>query len=167
MSNEQTTGSDGKATFENTEYGDYTLTIEADGYTTKTENIAFRSNHKNFTIALEQSGGTGTVTITCVYGDNQPLDELTDVILYTGDGVPTEQEDNRIVAIGYADSGNVATLVLWYSTAHEPTQDTAIPFGTYNIYASGRDGDGVVVGYNGTLTVDGDETVTITLTEQD
>ena len=161
----ETTGSDGKATFENTAYGDYTLTIEADGYTTKTENIAFRSNHKNFTIALESASGTGTVTVTGVYGDNQPLYQLVSVLLYTGDGVPTIEDDSRVVAVGGSDD-NVAILVLWDSTAHELTQDTAIPYGTYNIYAEGLDDESNTYTYNGTLTVDGDETVTITLTTE-
>ena len=49
----ETTGSDGKATFE-TEYGDYKVRITADGYVTKTETVAFRSNHKNFTIKVEE-----------------------------------------------------------------------------------------------------------------
>lgn len=57
MTNEQQTGDDGKATFQ-LEYGDYTATISKDGYTTKTENIAFRSNHKNFNITLEESEPT-------------------------------------------------------------------------------------------------------------
>lgn len=161
----ETTGSDGEATF-TLGYGDYSATIRASGYTTKTENIAFRSNHKNFTIALEQSGGTGTVTVTGVYGDNQPLTELTDVLLYTGDGVPTIEDDSRFVAIGGSGEDNVATLFLWDTTAHEPTQDTAIPYGTYNIYAEGTDDKTNIYTYNGTLTVDGDETVTITLTQE-
>lgn len=48
----ETTGSDGKASFE-LEYGDYEALISCSGYVTKTENIAFRSNHKNFTVTLE------------------------------------------------------------------------------------------------------------------
>jgi hypothetical protein len=63
MTNEQTTGDDGKATFQ-LEYGDYTATITKDGYVTKTENIAFRSNHKNFNITLEESEPTSDVPFT-------------------------------------------------------------------------------------------------------
>jgi hypothetical protein len=33
-------------------YDDYTATIEATGYVTATEELAFRSNHKNFTVTL-------------------------------------------------------------------------------------------------------------------
>lgn len=49
---EETTTSDGEATFE-LEYGDYEATIDASGYNTVTETLAFRSNHKNFSITLE------------------------------------------------------------------------------------------------------------------
>lgn len=34
------------------EYGDYSATIEATGYVTASEDLAFRSNHKNFTVTL-------------------------------------------------------------------------------------------------------------------
>lgn len=160
---EQTTGSDGKATFENTEYGDYTLTISADGYTTKTENIAFRSNHKNFTIALESASGTGTVTVTCVDSEQQALQDCT-VLLSTSPIDFDSQDDSDFVAYGLGDNG-VATLTLWDTTTHQPTEETQIPFDTYYIGAVCTLGTPKT--YTGTLTVDGDETVTITLTEQD
>ena len=54
--NSETTDSDGKVEFE-LEYGDYSVTISSDGYTTKTESLAFRSNHKNFTISLLANEG--------------------------------------------------------------------------------------------------------------
>ena len=63
MSYEQITGDDGKATF-NVEYGDYVATISKDGYTTKTQTIAFRSNHKNFTINLENATPTNVLSLT-------------------------------------------------------------------------------------------------------
>lgn len=37
------------------EYGDYEATISAEGYSTVTEELAFRSNHKNFEIELPRS----------------------------------------------------------------------------------------------------------------
>lgn len=49
----ETTDSDGKATFD-LEYGDYTAEITASGYNDAEESIAFRSNHKNFTITLTE-----------------------------------------------------------------------------------------------------------------
>ena len=117
---------------------------------------------ENATVTVTEKVETGTVTVTGVYGDNQPLYRLDTVLLYTGDGVPTQEDDSRVVAVG-GSSDNVATLGLWDSTAHQPTEDTAIPYGTYNIYAEGVDGDSITYTYNGTLTVDGDENVTITL----
>ena len=57
-----TTDSEGKAEFE-LAYGDYTANVTMTGYDDAEENIAFRSNHKNFTISLtevsneEEQGG--------------------------------------------------------------------------------------------------------------
>ena len=48
----KTTGDDGKAEFPNLTYEDKSATISADGYTSKTETLAFRSNHKSFTVQL-------------------------------------------------------------------------------------------------------------------
>jgi len=56
----KTTDSDGKAEFPNLTFEDKSATISADSYTTKTETLAFRSNHKSFTVALvaaEQGDG--------------------------------------------------------------------------------------------------------------
>lgn len=56
----KTTGEDGKASFEGLPYTDKSATISAEGYTSKTETLAFRSNMKNFTVALvaeEQGDG--------------------------------------------------------------------------------------------------------------
>ena len=48
----KTTDSNGECTFTDMPYEDYTAEISATGYITKTETIAFRSNHKSFTISL-------------------------------------------------------------------------------------------------------------------
>lgn len=166
MTNEQTTGDDGKVTFENLEYGDYTATISKDGYVTKTENIAFRNNHKNFSITLEEDTptGTGTVTVTCVDSQATPLSKVHNMLLYTGDVLPTEEDDSMMVATGYNESGNVVELLVWDTATHQPTEDKQIPFGTYNVIAEGEDTFSNTVSYNGTLTVDGNEEITITLT---
>ena len=50
------TGDDGTASFE-LEYGDYTCTVTCTGYESATESLSFRSNHKNFSITLTESGG--------------------------------------------------------------------------------------------------------------
>lgn len=48
----KTTDSSGECTFTDMPYDDYSAEVSATGYTTKTESIAFRSNHKSFTISL-------------------------------------------------------------------------------------------------------------------
>ena len=51
----KTTDATGKVEFPNLTYEDKSATITADGYTEKTETLAFRSNHKSFTVALTAS----------------------------------------------------------------------------------------------------------------
>ena len=53
----KTTDSNGQCTFTNMTYQDYSAEASATGYTTKTETVSFRSNHKSFTISLEAEGG--------------------------------------------------------------------------------------------------------------
>ena len=122
------------------EYGDYSATIEASGYTTATESLAFRSNHKNFTVALEASptppvGDTGTVTVTC---KDEFETELPDATV-------TLKQDSQTVKTGTSGEGGVCVL-----------ED--VPYGTYTLEASANS-----LEYSGSLTVDGDETVSITL----
>lgn len=47
----ETSDSEGKVTF-TLPYDDYTAEVTAEGYNDAEESIAFRSNHKNFTITL-------------------------------------------------------------------------------------------------------------------
>ena len=51
----KTTDANGKAEFPNLTYEDKSATISATGYTTKSETLAFRSNHKSFTVALVEA----------------------------------------------------------------------------------------------------------------
>lgn len=51
----ETTDASGVVEFE-LAYGDYEATITAEGYTTATEELQFRSNHKSFTVSLTPSG---------------------------------------------------------------------------------------------------------------
>ena len=53
----ETTDENGQVVFD-LAYDDYTASITADGYEDATEEIAFRSNHKNFTISLTTSSNT-------------------------------------------------------------------------------------------------------------
>lgn len=48
----ETTDENGVATFENMPYDDYSAEISATNYTTKTETLAFRNNHKAFSVSL-------------------------------------------------------------------------------------------------------------------
>ena len=48
----ETTDENGVATFENMPYDDYEVEISATDYTTKTETLAFRNNHKAFSVSL-------------------------------------------------------------------------------------------------------------------
>ena len=130
-----TTDADGQVEFE-LEYGDYSATIEASGYTTATESLAFRSNHKNFTVSLESATGTGTVTVTCTEGGAIPIEDVT----------VTLKQDSQTVKTGTSGEGGVCVL-----------ED--VPYGTYTLEAD----DDMWGAYSGSLTVDGDETVTVTL----
>lgn len=143
-------------------YGDYEATISAEGYTTVTEELAFRSNHKNFTVELEAETPvvtTGTVTVTC-QDSSQQTTSYPSAILYTGDVPPSEQDDSMVVAGGSSD-GDPFVMVVYDTSTHQGTENTAIPFGTYTLFADAERGQ---ISYTGTLVVDGDEEVTITLT---
>ena len=48
----ETTDENGVATFDDMPYDDYSAEISATNYTTKTETLAFRSNHKSFSVSL-------------------------------------------------------------------------------------------------------------------
>ena len=51
----KTTDANGECTFPDMTYGDYSAEVSKEGYTTKTESIGFRSNHKSFTVSLTAS----------------------------------------------------------------------------------------------------------------
>lgn len=53
----KTTDSNGQCTFTDMTYTDYSAEVSKTGYTTKTETLQFRSNHKSFTISLVAEGG--------------------------------------------------------------------------------------------------------------
>ena len=148
-------------------YGDYEATIECEGYTTATEELAFRSNHKNFTVELEAAAPvvtTGTVTVTCLDSEENPL-ENTQAVLSTVEN-PTSAD--VVVGIGVADNTGTCTLMEIDPQTAGPTQTVAeIEFGTYYLMGflqTQKQDVPITYHYNGTLVVDGDEEVTITLT---
>jgi len=59
----QTTNGEGKTTFSGLTYGNYDVTITKAGYYDLEDNLKFRANHKNFTLALTTLP-TLTVTVT-------------------------------------------------------------------------------------------------------
>ena len=155
----KSTGDDGKATFQ-LAYGDYEATISAEGYATVTEELAFRSNRKNFEVELEASSGTGTVTVTVQDSEQQPL-KATNLFLCNTDQLDPE-DDSNWVAIEDSGPSGTATLTIYDTATHQPTEETQIPFGSYYLFAIKANFET----YSSALTVDGDETVTITLTEE-
>ena len=144
-------------------YGDYSATIEASGYTTATESLAFRSNHKNFSVTLEAVTGTGTVTVTCQDSTQNPITDakvyLSSHSTFDWENLPSEIE--YVVGWGMSDETTGIATLYYNDGTYEPTS-TDIPFGSYYLYAKSELGSEE---YSGTLTVDGNETVTITLTE--
>lgn len=130
----QTTNASGEATF-SLEFDDYTVSIEKTGFEDYTENIKFRANHKTFTMPLEAT--LVTVTVTAKNGSNEVLSGAT-VNIKSG---------TTVVKTGTTNSSGVCTL-------------SDIRFGTYTLEAEKG-----TLEYSGSITVDGDETATITLTE--
>lgn len=154
---EQTTDENGKATFEEMEYGDYIATISAEGYVTKTENIAFRSNHKNFTVQLEQATGTVSALVLDAYSHQASSGEL--VMLRTNSNVVRFPTTEGTVAFCTSSSTPVL-LTIVDPTTHDPTQSTDIPYGTYYLCVGGN---AQKYKYIEEFSVDGDEEVTIQL----
>ena len=99
------TGDDGKATFE-LPYGDYTATIKKNGYATVNKEIAFRSNHKNFTEPL-YVGGVATINVIGAYGGSDvPLENAT----------VTATSHNGLVFTGTTNENGICYLEMPYSS---------------------------------------------------
>lgn len=122
----KTTDENGKVEFD-LPYGDYTVTVSKDGYGSVTDTLAFRSNHKNFSIVLDTMG-TGTVTVTTIDGEDNKLGGA-DVWLTNG-------EDGEYIAGGITDANGECTL-REDSTTDSPIAQ--IPYGTYDLYAIAYD----------------------------
>lgn len=137
-------------------YGDYEATITADGFTSKTESIAFRSNHKNFSVTLESA--TATVS-AIVYLNEQPLNSQL-VMLRTNSDFTSTPTVEGTVAFCTSSASSFVPLNVADPTTHYPTSNTSIPFGTYYLCVP----RGSEYGYIEEFVVDGDKEVTITLT---
>ena len=163
----ETTGSDGVASFE-LEYGDYEATISADGFETYTDTLQFRSNHKNFTVTLESSGGSsGTLTVTAVDSEQTPLEnslifatdeQYNDIVEFLD-----AMEQDPTIVLGYGLTDNTGEALLMTMGEEWQPVEPVINFeaGTHYIYAVSSGFDKV---YAGTVSINGDTTTTITLT---
>ncbi len=100
---------------------------------------------------------TGTVTVTCIDSDETPLEDAKVSLLIN---FPPQSLDD---AIGGGFTGSDGTTMIYeLDSEGQPTQTVAqIPYGTYYLVAQ-EELQGLL--YNDTITVDGDEEVTITLT---
>ena len=118
------------------------------------------SGDTTLSIAMESATQTGTVTVTALSDTGGGAYPVSDGMV----ALATEQIDwanpdpTKLVAIAQTfdetGTGTLATM----------EQSTDIPFGTYYLCAMCSEDSTY---YSGTLTVDGDETVTITLTPID
>ena len=135
---EKTTDGSGETTY-SLDYDNYTIMVEATGFEDYSENIKFRANHKTFTIPLEAT--LCKVTVTAKDGSANKLE----------DAVITLTLNSTEIASGETDKDGVCVL-----------ED--IRFGTYTLAAVSDD---ETLAYTGSLTVDDDETATITLTAAD
>jgi hypothetical protein len=105
--------------------------------------------------------GTGTVTVTCLNLDEDPALNR-DVTLSSVEQV-TDPQTELICAGNTGDTGTV-TLKEFDWTLDPPLTDITanVPYGNYYLIIGELDDPE----YTGTLTVDGNETVTITLTSE-
>lgn len=155
----KSTGGDGKTTF-TLDYDDYLVEVEKSGYEDYEENIKFRANHKSFTLNIEaEPSQSGTVTVTCQDSEQTPLP--ANISLEEGTyGRP----DYKLWGVGVASADGTCVLKV-PDEKEAPTEVTAeIPYGTYTLSAGYDDGE---VGYSyldESFVIDGDETLTITLT---
>ena len=163
---DKTTNASGEATFK-LDYGDYEASVSATGYNTKTADIEFTSSKTSASVKLEEaSASTGTVTVTAYKGAVGEQLENGSILLTTSqlDWETISQDDSIIKALGFLDNSEtgIAKLYLFDTETQSPTEVDDIPFGNY--YLSARDDTNMYFLTNESLTVDGDEEVTITLT---
>ena len=159
-SDSETTDENGEAVFDDMPYDDYSVTVEADGYTDATETVQFRSNHKSFTVSLTATGGTGTVTVTCKDSTEENV-SANPIILTTEPFNPSSPSLDIVVGMGYATANTGVYTINEFNEQGQPTDTVKdVPFGNYYLYA---DNHIKSISYTGSLTVDGDEEVTITL----
>lgn len=153
------TGTDGKVEL-SVRTGTYTLEATSSDETLSYSGSLVVDGEETETITLTAEVSTGTVTVTCQDESENPL-EFASIFLCDSNQMPTQQDDSMLVAEGLSESDGTATLTLYDKETHQTTEVTDIPFDDYYLFAVNNDD---TLNYAGTLTVDGDETTTITLT---
>ena len=156
------TGTDGKVELTGVRFGTYTLEAESSDKSLSYSGTLTVDGDETETITLTApAGDTGTVTVTATVDDGEtqyPVYEGCMVCLATAPVDWTDPDYTTFVALAQTfDETGTATL-----TTQDQSRD--IPFGTY--YLCAEDGE-TGAQYSGSLTVDGDETVTITLIPTD
>ena len=153
------TGTDGKVEL-SVRAGTFTLEAESSDKSLSYSGSLTVDGEETATITL--TAPTGTVSITC-HEEDAPTADIA-VYLYTGDTKPSSQDDSMVIAYGLsADESGLAEMHIYDTSSHQATEVDDIPFGSYKLYAIDTVYD--TYSYDGTLTVDGNETLTINLTE--
>jgi len=123
------TDENGTASFE-LEYGDYTCTVTCTGYESVTESLSFRSNHKNFSITLTESGGEESDLVTITVLDDTTNDPVikAGVIIFDVD----ESVQEPIVPYMEADNNGQVTFNItdgtYYIQITNPQTESSISY---------------------------------------
>ena len=152
-------------TVKQVEYGDYYLIAEYrhEDIVLKYSGALTVDGDEEVTITLTAASGTGTVTVTCQDSSENPVPNA--FVDLTTVAEPSSSDD--WVATGI--TGNDGTVIL---ETPDKSGEYPVPSGTVanvpfgNYYLTASDDSAEPNSYTGTLTVDGDEEVTITLTQQ-
>ena len=107
--------------------------------------------------------GTGTITINCQDSEGNPA-ENAECLLCSTNQIPTPQDDSNLVAFSQTGSDGTGTLALWDKETHQPTEVTDIPFGDYYLFVYHSS---IAHPYESELTIDGDDELNISLTEEE
>ncbi len=150
----KTTGSAGGCTFSDMEEGTVSVEVSKEGYTTKTESITIDETHTAFTVTLVAVVSTGTVSVTCQDSESTPLENASVYLTTQADwDFDLQNLDlTKLAGLGTTESDGTCAVA--------NNDDPNIAYGEYYLY--GIDSNETIK-YSGTLTVDGDEEVTITL----
>ena len=155
------TGTDGKVELTGVRFGTYTLEAESSDKSLSYTGSLVVDGDETATITLTEVVSTGTVTVTCQNSSEEKLSG-TLLVLSTEQFNPSNPDTASIVGVGAATSATGVYTINEFEGQGTPTDIVKdVPFGNYYLYANNN----MELFYNGTLTVDGDEEVTITLIE--